>query len=129
MIHKAITTEIDFLTSTNIKADYFSGMLVNYAREKGATVLIRGVRTVADFEFENNLATINKQLAPEIETVLLTTRPELAIVSSSVVRELLVHQADYSKFVPKSVYDYIQSTLPKKIKKIARWLTRAEARL
>ena len=101
--------EIDFLKRTNIKVQFFDGLLVNYAKQMNASVLIRGVRNSVDFEYENNLAAINKKLAPEIETVLLTTRPELAIVSSSLVRELLHHKEDFSRFVPKPVFDYIQS--------------------
>lgn len=113
MVHDSISTEINFLTSTNIKASYFSEMLVDYARKVGATVLIRGVRNTIDFEYETNLAHINKRLAPEIDTILLPTNPEFSIVSSSMVRELIAHKVDYSPFVPKVVYDYIQSTLTK----------------
>ena len=109
MIHDVLQAEIDFLKRTNIKVQFFDGLLVNYAKQMNASVLIRGVRNSVDFEYENNLAAINKKLAPEIETVLLTTRPELAIVSSSLVRELLHHKEDFSRFVPKPVFDYIQS--------------------
>jgi pantetheine-phosphate adenylyltransferase len=115
MIHLAIDAELDFLMGTNIKVQQFDGLLVEHARKMGATVLIRGVRTNADFEYETSLANINKKLAPEIDTVFLPTRLELSIVSSSVVRELMIHKSDYSQFVPKSVYDYIQSTLTKAV--------------
>lgn len=114
MIHAAIEAEIDFLTGTNISVQQFDGLLVDFAKKSGANLLIRGVRSTVDLEYENVLANFSKKLAPSIETVYLPTTPELAFVSSSIVREMLIHKADYSAFVPKTVYEYIQSTLPNK---------------
>lgn len=108
LISKVIDSEIDFLIGTNIKVDIFEGLLVEYARQVGATVLIRGIRSVMDFEYETNLANINKAIAPEIETIFLPTQPELAIVSSSAVKEIHLHGGDVSNFVPKVVLSALQ---------------------
>jgi pantetheine-phosphate adenylyltransferase len=87
----------------NIIATSFQGLLVNYAKEVGADILIRGIRSVSDFEYEINLANVNKTMAPEIETLFLPTSPELAVVSSSMVKEIAKYGADISKFVSDNV--------------------------
>jgi pantetheine-phosphate adenylyltransferase len=92
----------------NIKVASFQGLLVDYAKEIGATVLVRGIRSVSDFEYEMNLASINKTLAPDIETMFLPTSPKLAIVSSSMVKEVAKYGGDISSFVPKHVMEAIQ---------------------
>lgn len=83
-----------------IKVDSFQGLLVEYAKSIGAKVLIRGIRSVADYEYEVNLANVNKSLAPDIETVFLPTDPKLAIVSSSMVKEVARHYGQIGDFVP-----------------------------
>lgn len=87
------------------KAAAFSGLLVDFAKEQKADILIRGIRSVSDFEYEINLSNINKVLAPNIETVFLPTSPELAVVSSSMVKEISKYGGDISKFVSKSVLE------------------------
>jgi pantetheine-phosphate adenylyltransferase len=111
MINQVITKELEFLTSTNVHAIVFSGLMVNLAREKGATVMVRGIRSVSDFEYEINLANVNKVLAPGVETVFLPTRPEMAVVSSSAVKEIAKYQGDISKFVPSYVAEQIVKKL------------------
>lgn len=108
MIATVITKELDFLTSTNVSAKVFSGLMVNLAQEVGATVMIRGIRSVSDFEYEINLANVNKTLAPGVETVFLPTRPEMAVVSSSAVKEIAKYKGNISKFVPSYVAEEIQ---------------------
>src|SRR5271166_303104 len=87
-----------FAHFTNIKVTSFQGLLVDYAKEIGANVLVRGIRSVSDFEYEINLSNINKVLAPQIETVFLPTSPELAVVSSSMVKEIAKYGGDISQF-------------------------------
>ena len=77
----------------------YSGLTVDYAKERGITTIIRGVRTTADFEFEMQLADVNRQLTG-IETVLLPASPQLASLTSSVVRELAHFGRDISPFLP-----------------------------
>ena len=105
----AITKGVEFLRSTNIKVASFQGLLINYAREIGAKVLVRGIRSVSDFEYEIMLANTNKVLAPEIETVFVPTRPELAVVSSSMVKEIARNGGDISRFAPSHIVSAINT--------------------
>jgi pantetheine-phosphate adenylyltransferase len=109
LIDSAVNAKVDFLTSTNITVDSFEGLLVDYAKKIDATLLIRGIRSVSDFEYEINLANINKTISG-IETVFLPTSPELAVVSSSMVKEIAKHQGDVSRFVSAKVLETLRST-------------------
>lgn len=86
----------------------FNGLLTDLALKEKANIIIRGVRSVTDFEYEMTLSQINKQLAPDIETIFIPTSPELAIVSSSMVKELARFGGDFSKFVPSCVEDCVK---------------------
>lgn len=94
----------------NVEVDFFEGLTINYAREKGATVLIRGLRAVSDFEYEMQLSQANSALAGEIKTVFLTTKPKYNFISSSTIKEIFLNGGDVSKFVPEPVYEYLTST-------------------
>jgi pantetheine-phosphate adenylyltransferase len=107
-VNQAVDAHIEFLTSTRIKVVSFQGLLVNFAKEVGATVLIRGIRSVSDFEYELTLAGANKVLSPDIETFFLPTSPELAVVSSSLVKEVAKFGGDVSKFTTKWVAEDIK---------------------
>lgn len=85
----------------------FQGLLVKFAKDMGANLLIRGIRSVSDFEYEITLANTNKVLAPEIETLFLPTSPNLAVVSSSMVKEIARYGGDISTFVEKPVQEYL----------------------
>lgn len=106
-INKAIDKSVDFLTATNIQVVSFQGLLVDYAKENGIRLLVRGIRSVSDFEYEINLANINKTIAPSIETIFLPTRPEMAVVSSSMVKEIAKYGGDISKYVPEPIVKHI----------------------
>lgn len=108
-IEGALKEKVDFLTNTNIQVATFQGLLVEYAKQIGANILIRGIRSVSDFEYEINLANINKVLAPSIETVFLPTSPQLAVVSSSMVKEVCKLGGDVTRFVPKHIVEQINS--------------------
>jgi len=95
-------------TLKNTKVDSFDGLTVEYARKIGAKFLIRGLRTITDFEYEVQLCQTNQVIAKEIDTVFLSTRPEHNFISSSIVRELSNHNTDISKFVPKNVVEYLK---------------------
>ena len=112
LLQKTITDQkyIDFLTSTNIKVLPFRGLLIDFAKEQGATILIRGMRSVTDFEYEMNLANVNKMLAPSIQTVFLPADPNLSLVSSSAAKEIAKFGGDVSKFVPS----YVATAIAKK---------------
>lgn len=83
-----------------VRVDVYHSLTVDYAKEIGACALLRGVRSVADFEYERQMADANRALAG-IETVVLFTRPELGYISSSLVRDLKKHGADVSALVAK----------------------------
>lgn len=92
----------------NVEVDSFEGLTVEYAQSKGAHFLIRGLRAVSDFEYELQLCQTNSAIAPDIDTVFLTTKPKYNFISSSIVKELSDFGTDVSKFVPKSVVEYLQ---------------------
>ncbi len=94
----------------NVRVDSFDGLTVEYARKIGAKFLIRGLRTITDFEYEVQLCQTNQVIAHEIDTVFLSTRPEHNFISSSIVRELSTHNTDISKFVPKNVVEYLKKS-------------------
>lgn len=89
----------------------FQGLLADYAREVKANILIRGIRSVSDFEYELTLAGVNKTLAPNIETIFLPTSPNLAVVSSSMVKEIARHNGPLSTFVTPKVEEAIRAKM------------------
>ncbi len=97
-----------FLNETKVAVEIFTGLTVDFCREKGASYILRGLRTAADFEYERSIGQVNKKLYPEINTVFLLTEPEFTPVSSSIVREILRYNGDVSKMVPREVLKDIQ---------------------
>ena len=85
-----------------VKVMAYSGLTVDFAKEQEAGFIVRGIRSVKDFEYEEGIADINKKLSG-IETIFLFTEPELSSVSSSVVRELLHYGKDVSMFLPEGM--------------------------
>ena len=86
-----------------LEVDAFQGLLVDYCRKRGAQVVIRGLRALADFEYEFQLAHMNRHLAPELETMFLMTSEESFYVSSSLVKEVALMGGDVSRMVPPAV--------------------------
>jgi len=86
-----------------IEVDAFQGLLADYCRRRGAAVVIRGLRALADFEYEFQAAHMNRHLAPEVETMFLMTSEESFYVSSSLVKEVALMGGDVSRMVPPSV--------------------------
>ncbi len=87
----------------NVSVCGFKGLLVDLAKEKNATVLLRGLRAVSDFEYEFQLANMNRQLAPEIESLFLTPSQKYSFISSTLVREVASLGGDVERFVPPVV--------------------------
>lgn len=85
----------------------FSGLLVNFAREEGAGLIIRGLRAVSDYEYEFQMASINSKLAPEIETVFLTASESTHFISSRFVKQIAKLGGDVSHFVSKNVQNHL----------------------
>lgn len=87
----------------NVTVETFQGLTVDFAREAGAKVMVRGLRAVSDFESEMQIAQTNHSLNPEIDTMFFTTSLEYAFLSSTIVREVASYGADVSGFVPLEV--------------------------
>lgn len=86
----------------------FDNLLVNFAHEQGATIILRGLRAVSDFEYEFQLAGMNRKLSKEIETMFLTPSENLMFISSTLVREIAVLGGDVSEFVTKIVVEALK---------------------
>ncbi|HMS54430.1 MAG TPA: pantetheine-phosphate adenylyltransferase [Fimbriimonadaceae bacterium] len=94
---------------SNVRVTSFSGMLIEHARQLGAKSIVRGLRATADFEYEFQMAMVNRRLDEEIETVFLMTKWEHSYLSSSVVREVAILGGDYSGLVPEPVTRLLES--------------------
>jgi pantetheine-phosphate adenylyltransferase len=92
-----------FPQSTNIRSDAFRGLLVDYARSQKASVLVRGLRAISDFEYEFQIALMNRKLAGEITTVFLMPHEQYTYLNSTIIRELARYHQDVSSFVPEVV--------------------------
>jgi pantetheine-phosphate adenylyltransferase len=95
--------------NTKIKVEAFNGLLVDFAKQKKAAFIVRGLRAITDFDYELQLAQTNHKMASEIDTIFFTTRLEYSYLSSSTVREIASFGGDIKQFVPEgivqSVYD------------------------
>jgi len=100
----------------NVIIESYDGLLVDYAREKNASVIFRGLRVVTDFEYELQLAQTNHKLNPDVDTVFLTTSVQYSYLSSSTVREIASYGGNVEQFVPTCVVQAIQD----KFKKLRR---------
>ena len=88
---------------SNVEVHSFSGLTVDYAKKVGATMIVRGLRAVTDFEYELQLAQTNKVIAQDIDTLFLATNLKYSYLSSSTVKEIASFNGDISAFVPQSV--------------------------
>jgi pantetheine-phosphate adenylyltransferase len=102
---------IVFADNERILVKPFSGLLIDFARECGAEVIVRGLRAISDFEYEVQLAGMNRSLAPEIETVFLTAAQRYAFVSSSLVREIARLDGDVSEFLHPEILQRMTAKL------------------
>ena len=93
----------------NVQIDSFSGLLVDYARDKDLHVIVRGLRAITDFEYELQMAQTNRVLEPEVDTTFLITSLEYAYLSSTVVKEVAAFGGDIHKFVPDFVEKEIRA--------------------
>ncbi|MCG8697217.1 MAG: pantetheine-phosphate adenylyltransferase [Bacteroidales bacterium] len=92
-----------FEGNEKIEVVKFEGLTVDYVKEIGAKFLLRGLRTSSDFEYERAIAQMNKTMNEELETVFLLTEPEHTHVNSTIVREVIRHGGDVSKFIPSKI--------------------------
>lgn len=88
-----------------------SGLLVEYAKKKGAKTIVRGLRAVTDFEYELQLAQTNSKICSEVETVFMATKLEYAYLSSSIVKEVAHFDGDISGFIPNKILNEVEEVL------------------
>nr|WP_216602598.1 pantetheine-phosphate adenylyltransferase [Vibrio europaeus] len=93
----------------NVSSKGFSGLMVDFAKQEQANVLIRGLRTTVDFEYEFGLTNMYRRLMPGLESVFLTPAEEHAFISSTIVREVAIHGGDVTNFVPKVVAEALKA--------------------
>lgn len=101
-----------FADEPRIEAAEFQGLLVDFARSRGAQLVIRGLRAVSDFEYEFQMALMNRELLPDMETVFLATDADKSFLSASLVREIASLGGDVSRFVSPSVLDALRRRYP-----------------
>ncbi|HVV54131.1 MAG TPA: pantetheine-phosphate adenylyltransferase [Mucilaginibacter sp.] len=85
----------------------YEGLTVEFCRSIGAAYMIRGIRTVSDFEYEKAIAQMNHALAPEIESIFIVSKPGYSSISSTIVREIMRHHGDVSQFIPKEALPFL----------------------
>jgi len=100
-----------FKDRDDVKVDYFEGLLVEYIKKMGTNVVLRGMRTVSDFEFEMQMALANKTLNSELETVFMVTDSEFSHISSSVIKEVVSLNGSASHMVPEIVEKKLREKL------------------
>lgn len=100
----------------NVRVVGFSGLLVDFAKEHGATVLIRGLRAVSDFEYEFQMANMNRRLYPGLESVFLTPAEENSFISSTLVKEVALHHGDVRQFTAAGVAEALSQKIKSKQK-------------
>ena len=93
----------------NVEVSYSDGLLAEYARQRGCNVIVKGLRSAADFEQEFQMALINRQLNPELQTVFLTAEQQYLHLSSSAVKELALYHADLSAYLPPQIIADVQA--------------------
>ena len=97
-----------------VKVDRWPGLIMDYAREHGISAVIRGLRAASDFEYEFMMASMNKQLNPDVETLFMMTAQNLYFVSSTMIKELFHYGGDISPYVPALVAERLKQKIPQK---------------
>ncbi|NLZ94066.1 MAG: pantetheine-phosphate adenylyltransferase [Firmicutes bacterium] len=95
----------------NVEVDSFHGLLIDYAKKKNSNIVLKGLRAIADFEFEFQMALVNRKLDPHLETIFMMTSNRYSYLSSSIVKEIAFFGGDISDLVPPEVYPLIRKKL------------------
>lgn len=95
--------KIAFNNNPKVRIASYEGLTVNFCKENDAKFLLRGLRNGTDFDYESHIAQLNKALWNDIETVFIMCDPELGYISSTLVRDLIIHKADYARYLPKGL--------------------------
>ncbi|WP_214070596.1 pantetheine-phosphate adenylyltransferase [Mucilaginibacter sp. dw_454] len=96
-----------FETEPKIHIVAYEGLTVDFSKSIGAAYMVRGIRTVSDFEYEKAIAQMNHSLAPDIESIFIVSKPGYSSISSTIVREILRYGGDVTQFIPKEALAYL----------------------
>lgn len=96
-----------FAAHQNIEVQLYEGLTIDFCKKINAQYMVRGVRSVADFEYEKAIAQINQTMMPEVETIILLSKPEYSAISSTIVRDILRYHGDVSNFLPKQALPFL----------------------
>jgi pantetheine-phosphate adenylyltransferase len=95
--------KIAFVNNPKVRVEAYEGLTVDFCKTVNATFLLRGLRNGTDFDYESHIAQLNKALWNNIETIFIMCNPELSYISSTLVRDLIIHKADYQRYLPVGV--------------------------
>lgn len=96
-----------FVGNEKVDVQLYEGLTVDFCRKINAKYMVRGIRSASDFEYERAIAQINQTMMPEVETILLLSKPEYSAISSTIVRDILRNKGNISQFVPKEVIEFL----------------------
>ncbi len=96
-----------FAGEPKVEVCTYEGLTVDFCKKIGADYMIRGIRTVSDFEYEKAIAQMNHALVPEIESIFIVSKPGYSSISSTIVRDILRYKGDVSQFVPKEALEFL----------------------
>jgi pantetheine-phosphate adenylyltransferase len=103
---KAIVKSV-FKDYPNVEIATYEGLTVDFCKTVGANYMIRGIRSVGDFEYERAIAQINQTMMPNVETIFILSKPEYSAISSTIVRDILRNHGDVSPFLPKEAIEFL----------------------
>jgi pantetheine-phosphate adenylyltransferase len=96
-----------FVGNNRVEVQLYEGLTVDFCKKIDAKYMVRGIRTASDFEYERAIAQINQTMMPEVETILLLSKPEYSAISSTIVRDILRNKGNVTPFVPKEAMQFL----------------------
>jgi pantetheine-phosphate adenylyltransferase len=108
--HFSIEHRIDFIKLTfknnpKIEVTTYSGLTIDFCKQVNSNYILRGIRNIADYNYENSIAQMNKAMNNDIETIFIPTIPELSAINSTIIRDILINGGDVNNFVPTIIKD------------------------
>jgi len=100
----------------NVEVQSFDGLLIDFVRQNGGGIIVRGLRAITDFEYELQMAQTNRVMAPEVDTIFLTTNLKYSYLSSSIVKEIAENKGNISEFLHPYVAEMVQAKLEARLK-------------
>ncbi|MCD0489465.1 pantetheine-phosphate adenylyltransferase [Pedobacter sp. MC2016-14] len=99
-----------FSEDKNVEIALYEGLTVDFCKKINASYMVRGLRSVADFEYEKAIAQINQTMMPQMETIFILSKPEYSAISSTIVRDILRNNGDVSAFMPQAAMEFLKQT-------------------